>query len=258
MGIFASIAAPLIGAGVSKLLGGSAARSQNAGAQAALAAAQPIRIGGPMGTFDPSSGNTILSAQFLDALDSLKYERQRTFGRLEDPNFVQSEVQRLREMARPQEDQTRSALRDRLFAQGRLGAGRGGGRTGRLFNPETAALEEALANVDLQRVGAARGEQQRLLGNATSLIGAETALSDTALNMARIGIGGRADAGLANNFMAGANTNANSTLGAGFQIGQILQKPGLLGGLFGGNPFGGTQGSFAQSTINPGGEIFPF
>lgn len=237
MSLFSAIAGPLIGTAANKFLSGG----QDRAARDAIRQSAARNIAGPIGGFDAGSGRVILSAQFQDLLDDLKVNRQRTASTLNDPNFIQAEIDRLRDIALPQENRTRDRLRAQQFAQGRLGLGVGGGRTGQLFNPQSAALEEALANADLARVGAARGEQQRLFGNLVTLGQAEQELSNNAMNLARIGVGAGAAAGRdAGLLMQGANTRLQGGLGGLFQIGRNLDEGGFLDDLFGtprSNPF---------------------
>lgn len=205
-------------------------------AQAMLAASRPVDVLGPFGMVDINeAGDFTISPS--DRLGSLAAHLQGlsdpVFGLLSDPNFVGSEVNRLRSMAQPREDALRSQLRSQLFNQGRLGAGVGGGISGRMFNPELAALEEGLARADLARVGAARGEQQRLLGNLFGLLGAETDIRGLPLQQAQLSSAGRASsAGLTGLSAAAARAgNANDAF-----FGSLAQTIGELdfGSLFGG------------------------
>jgi len=221
----------------------------------ALRNADPLQYQGPGGmaqVFDPESRTL---AQGFNA-GSYLHNQKVALGNLfntaaagaSDPNFVGSEVDRLREIARPQEDRTRAALQSRLFSQGRLGAGIGGGRTGQFYNPETAALEEAFANVDLNRVAAARGEQQRLFGNS---LGASEMLQNLFLLPAQAtGMsqrpGGTISPGFANAAAQGANFTNQANL---FGLGQQVQQNKLFGQL-GGSLFGNLMGSFAQPQGN--------
>lgn len=254
-GIFSAIAGPLIGSATQSIFGRLAGGQRDRGADAAMAAGGARNIAGPIGGFDAGSGRVILSAQFQNLMDQLKVERQQTFGLLNRPNFIEDEVGRLRELAAPFEAAREASTRSRLFNSGRLARARGGGRTGALFNPETAALEEALLQADLERVGAARNEEQRLLGNALALSQGELNVNDAAMNLARIGTGSALSPALAALAAGGANTRASSLLGSGLGLSRGLsealsgflrerdqrQSAGALGlpdfGAIGGAPF---------------------
>lgn len=188
-----SILPSVLSAGIG-LLGSSRGQSRmDDYAQQALQATRPLDVRSPLGSavFSRNDLRLRLPGAISRDISGLRGLRGDYFGLLNDPNFIQTEVDRLRGIARPNEDALRASLRSRLFNQGRLGLGVGNGMTGGMFNPELAALEEGFARADAGRVDQARGEQQRLLGNVFGLLGQETDLRALPLQAAQIGIQAR-------------------------------------------------------------------
>jgi len=198
-------------------------------AQEILQASRPVSVRSPLGRFTVGDDGDLrlgLSRRQVGSLRNLQGLEGQLFGLLNDPDFVQSEVDRLRGIARPREDALRAQLRSQLFNRGRLGLGIGGGRTGEFFNPELAALEEAFAAEDTARVQAARGEQQRLLGNVFGLLGAQEDIRRQPLAAAQVGIAGRpSQAGLQG--LGFAQARASNSIDAFFT--SAAQSLGVLG-----------------------------
>ena len=128
-------------------------------------------------------------------------------------SFINEEVQRLRDIARPREDALRAQVRSRLFNAGRLGLGTGGGLTPGTFQPELAALEEGLARADTGRVQAARQEQQRGLLNLLDIIQAQQSLSTLPLQASQLGVAAGAPAGATAGLLNAGNLNARGIEG---------------------------------------------
>lgn len=167
----------------------------------------------------------------------------------------------LRELTGPRDDKVRAQLRSDLFNRGRLGLATGGGRTGKAFQPEIAALEEALAGRDLEMargaIGSSRAEDTRRLNAWLQL---QNQLSNTSLlglEPIRLGIGAAggnvavppistAPLQQAANYA----TNANDAFWG--SLGQAVS--GLdFGSLFGGGNRGYTgQTQIANTTSSPG------
>lgn len=193
----AVIAAAVIGGVATAGAGYMGSKSNQAAAskvaESQLAASQPRHILGPTGeaAWDHRLGVLRLTPTMEQQirLGQIEGLTEPLFGLLNDPNFVQSEVDRLRGIARPREDMLRQSLRSRVYNRGRLGLGIGGGITGNAYNPELAALEEAFARADTERVGAARGEQQRLFGNLQGLIGMERDIRREPVELASLSLG---------------------------------------------------------------------
>ena len=174
---------------------------------------------------------------------------------------LDAEVNRLREQARPKENQLRAQVRSSLLNQGRLGLGAGGTRTGLFANPELAALEEGLANADLNRFDLARQNRDSDIGTVMSLLGLDANIlqsmlsgsmagqeldlanqqlslanrqltGNQALQSAQLGIQARTPAsGLQGLFAAGQRAgNANDA----FFTSLGSQVPNIVGGLFNG------------------------
>lgn len=236
MGLFSS----LLGAGVGILGNVLGGREEERGARAAQQASIPPNVVSPLGSTVFSGGvlNAALSPQLQQAFTTATQVGQGALSQLQNQNVGQLEAQRfqqLQSLAFPRESLLRAQARTRLFNRGRLGLGIGGGRTGLAFNPETAALEEALANARLARresAGAfARAEQSRLLGQATGSLGLAQGLGSGLLGQAGLGVQARTPAGIAGLAARPGFGNASflSNLFGGFQT-QIPQN--FSGGTF--------------------------
>ena len=164
----------LIGGGVGLLGQRFASDDREDAAQAALEASRPIDTLGTTGKAVWDTGDQKFKIKLSPALmrqaEALGITVDQLTGALNQTDFEgreAAELERLREIRRPSIDRARADLQDRLLRRGRLGAGVGGGRTGRLFNPESAALEEAIFAADLGDIGAsrdfARGDERHLL-----------------------------------------------------------------------------------------------
>lgn len=237
MGLFAAALPGLISAGVS-LFGGS--RGQDIADRRAnelLAASQgPSRIDSPFGTFNRNDSGDIslgLTGNQQQDISNIRNLRGGLFEQLNDPEFVQNEVDRLRGISRPREDAVRASLRSQLFNRGRLGVGVGGGTTGMMFNPELAALEEGLARADLERVGLAQDRQSQIFGQFGSTFGLESGIFNDARSVAGIASALRpSNAGLSGVASAGQRAvDSNDAFFASLAQG--------IGGLFGGQQTGG-------------------
>ena len=155
----------LLGAGISLLgnkLGGSSDRRAS---QAALAEMESSR------RYIPPELESGLFRAAKVARGALDTAVEFNKGGIEA--MTNRELERLQAMRQPMIDRSRAQLQSRLLARGRLGVGVGGGRTGGLFNPETAALEEAILGAQLGDIGAARtmatNEANRLLNSSMGL-----------------------------------------------------------------------------------------
>ena len=169
-----SLFGSLLGAGVSLLGSGLSRRESERGTQAAMQASQPRNLFGPFGSVTTGEGGmtSALGPELQQAMGL--FSGMLTPGALVNPtlqkvldvqlsNFMRSGTDRdmmnaadqrlmlLRNRARPAEADARAAARNRVFSQGRLGLGVGGGQTNARFNPELAALEEGLARADIVR-----------------------------------------------------------------------------------------------------------
>ena len=251
MSLLGSIAGPLISGGLG-LLGGRKAKGNLEEALAAMQQmSRPIDITGPFGfsrfNEDDEQIETGLSDSLAQALGQLGTGRGLFHESLIDPDFITNEVDRLRTIARPRENQLRNELRSRLFNRGRLGLGTGDTLTGQFANPETAALEEAFARADAARIDQARGIRQQELGNFLGLLGAEQNLSLLPLEATRVGIAARPQSaalqGARDIGQQGARFNESFFGSLGENIG------GIFGDLFGGGSSGG--GSQASNFIGP-------
>ena len=149
-------------------------------AEKAFQRSRPISVSGPGGasTFEDDSLNLSLNPQLERFQQGLGGAAESALGNLRGMDFQgreAAELNRLRTLRRPEIDKARAALQSRLVARGRTGLGIGGGLSGNLFNPESAALEEAILRADLGDIGAARGfsqqEQNFLLGQVGGLSG---------------------------------------------------------------------------------------
>jgi hypothetical protein len=240
-----AVIAPLVSAGIGLLGNRLTQDDQDDRAQQLLQASQgPTSVTSPFGTFR-REGDAItlgLTGGQQGDLNSIQGSRANLFGTFQDPEFIQSEVDRLRGIARPREDALRASLRSQLFNRGRLGLGVGGGTTGVMFNPELAALEEGLARADASRVDQARQEQTRQLGMIGGLFGLENNLNSQVARTAGIASAFRpSNAGLSG--IASANQRAGDFNDAFFST---------LGNAVSGFAFGGL-GTGAVATA-PGGQ----
>ena len=152
----------IVGAGIG-LLGQEllADDSKQAAVEDALEASRPITTVGPTGEarFDGDKMRLRLTPQLQAQATRLNIPIHSLLGTLSETDFEgreMAELDRLREIRRPEIARSRDALQARLLARGRSGLGVGGGRSGRLFNPQSAALEEAILAADLGDIGAAR------------------------------------------------------------------------------------------------------
>ncbi len=218
----------LLGAGVSlagSLLGG---RQRSRGAQAALAAGRATNTAGPFGNL--VVGPNQLELQLIPGLQSAfggaEMLGMRELRNLLDTNFEareDEELERLRALRQPGIAQARSALQSRLAASGRLGLARGGGRTGQLFSPQTAALEEAILAADLGDIGAARNlarsDEAFRLGQARGAFGLQREIASGLFGQSQFGLPSNPQAG--GLFAAGA-ANARDIGAFGGALGNRL------------------------------------
>jgi hypothetical protein len=266
MGLFSSIfkaAAPIVGgafggpvgsaigsavAGGIGQMGNSRARGYDQqAAQAQLQAMRPFGTSGLFGSseFDEEENNLAfnLSDPRRSATDAAIRAGTQNLSALNSMNFgerEQAELGRLRSLREPQIRRAREALMARQLSRGRLGLGVGGGRTGGLFNPQTAALEEAVLSADLGDIGAARQfsqqEQGFLQNQASGLFNTANQIGQPLLSQAALGI--QARGGAAAGQAAGqpfqnqaANTRGffsslGTTLGGAIEgIGQQASRP---------------------------------
>lgn len=237
----------LIGGGlglIGELIGGG---EREEGVEAALEASRPISVTGPTGRamFDEANRqfNLSLHPELRERLDELRAVSGGVLTDLGATDFAgreAAELDRLRTLRQPQIDQARSQLQSRLLARGRLGVGVGGGLGGRLFQPETAALEEAILRSDLGDIGAARefarGDERFLLQQLQGLMGLESDIRSSPERLAGIGIQARPPAAVAS-----------------MQALPGLQRGDFISGLFGG--LGNVIGSRIPQ-VNFGGGLF--
>jgi len=235
----------LLGAGVG-LLGNLFGQDEadDRGEQLLAQSQGPSSVVSPFGTFlrDGDSVNLSATPTQLTDLNRIRQGREGLFNTFNDPDFVQSEVDRLRGISRPREDALRASLRSQVFNRGRLGLGVGGGLTGNLFNPELAALEEGLARADMARISQARQEQNRQLGLLGGLFGLENDIFSQVSRNSGIAAGLRPSAaGLSG--MAAADRRSMDANDAFFAtLGNAVG--GLnFGGIFGGNSASAPAGS---------------
>lgn len=149
----------------------------------------PSNITSPFGSFSRNDAGDVsfgVTAGQQNDLNNIRGTRAGLFGQVNDPNFIQNEVDRLRGIARPREDAVRASLRSQLFNRGRLGVGVGGGTTGMMFNPELAALEEGLARADSGRVDQAFDTRSQLLGDISGLFNNEFGLNSQVRSLAGV------------------------------------------------------------------------
>lgn len=202
-----SIFGSLLGAGIGLIGQKMGNDDREEAAQRAQESARPISVSGPGGSsiFDQENEqlNLSLNPQLQRFQQGLGGAAESTLGSLRGLDFQgreQAELQRLRTLRRPEIDQARSALQSRLVARGRTGLGIGGGLGGRMFNPESAALEEAILRTDLGDIGAARGfsqqEQNFLLSQLGGLSGIQQGVLGGPEALGALSVGGRPGAGV--------------------------------------------------------------
>ena len=239
MGLFSSIA----GAGLNLLGSKLSQRSQERGAQAALSAGAPFSVKSRLGStvFNAGTGRLDIrpNPNFNRGIQRAGQIGLRSLNDLQSLDFEgreMAELERLQTLRAPLFADARAGLQSRLFNQGRLGAARGGGLTDRLFNPETAGLEEAIARTQLGDIGAARqmsqDEQRFLLGQATGAFQLPGIIQAPLFDQARIGIAARTPQALAAMQAQPHLSQARTTEGFFGALGQGLG--GLGDSLFGG------------------------
>ena len=225
-------------------------------ANAQLEASQPRNVISPLGESRFSAGDNQLQLALSPLLGARQGQLSDIatplFGLLQDPNFVSSEVERLRGIARPNEDQLRASLRSQIYNRGRLGLGIGGGVTGNMYNPEMAALEEGLARADLGRVDSARNEQQRLLGNLFGLLGQEQEVLKLPLLM------GQLSTSTPSSYGAFGAQNLGLQQQMGFNSSLYGEAGKSLGSIFGGLFGGGGKPGYVPPVSNPGDYSLPY
>lgn len=156
--------------------------------------------------------------------------------------FAAEQLQRLNQLARPDEELAASSLADRLFSRGRLGAG--DTFSGRAFGELAQAQSRAETERALSAIGLANTERGRLLGEAQGLTGTglDTILGGQNVASSQIGQylaalqGAGAAGGLQRSFrdsdLAAALTGqagiANSFAGLENAINQTLAGAGLV------------------------------
>jgi len=245
MALFAAALPFLAQAGVS-LLGNALGqdKADRRGQQLLQQSRGPANVNSPFGSFSQNDvGDVTLgitSGQQND-LNNIRGTRAGLFGQVNDPEFIQNEVDRLRGIARPREDAVRASLRSQLFNRGRLGVGVGGGINGVMFNPELAALEEGLARADLSRVDQAFDTRSQLLGNISGLFNNEFGVNSQARSLAGVAAGLRpSQAGLSG--VTAANQRAVNSNDAFFA--SLAQGVGNLDfdGIFDGGGSGNSGG----------------
>lgn len=222
-----------VGSGVAGLIGNDKAYGQEqAAAQAARTAANPVSVFGPGGNavFRPGSNSYKLSVpdRFQKASDAGILGGRRALDQYEAFNpagyDVNAEVRRLRKLRAPDIAQARSQLQSQLLSRGRLGVGVGGGRTGGLFQPETKALEEAILNSQLSDISSAQDRamqrealdydrEGQLLANAQGLFNIGGALQGGGQGAAQLGVQARLPTGIAALQATPGNNQASSTRG---------------------------------------------
>ena len=253
--ILGSIAGPLIGGAVSLLGQRKANRDFERGVDQAVQGAAPFSgvlpggntVGFQNGNFNIGLGNETSDAFFRSQLGAAN--RLNTLFGTSFLDRENQELARLQQLRQPSIDAARASLQERLVNRGRGGFARGGGLSGRLFNPETAGLEEAILRAQLGDIGAARQfsqqEQDFLLGQARGAAQLGNTLLAGPLEGARLGIAaanpGVATAGLRTQ---PALAQARTTQGFFGSLGNTIG--GAVGGLFNQPTAGGPVGSGFQ------------
>ena len=264
----------LLGAGLG-FLGTRLASNQEQGAvNRALQLANPVSVAGPTGLASFSDGLLTLglTPQLQQAFNQAGASGLSALNTLGGANFATreaNELARLQALRQPQIDAARASLQSQLANRGRLGVGAGGGITPGLFNPESAALEEAIARTQLSDIAAARDfsqqEQSFLANQARDLIGIGNQIQQPLQQNALLGIQSRLPSALAGlaaqpgfneaNTTRGFFSGLGNTLGGiGGAIGDFLGLGGdSLGGLFGGGADALGTGGSAVGNAAPGG-----
>jgi len=225
----------LLGAGVSLLGSKLGNKQQQSGVNQALQAGGPFNVSGPFGRakFKDGKLSVGLSGNTRSGFNQAGALGAGALGQLGSTDFLgreQDEFDRLQQLRQPGIDRARSGLQSQQFNRGRLGLGVGGGLSGRLFNPETAAQEEAIMRTQLGDIGAARQSSQQdqnfLLGQAGGLFGLQGQLGQQGLQQAQLGIGARNPAALAGLAAQPGFSRARTTEGFFGSLGNSI------GGLF--------------------------
>lgn len=253
------MAATLVSAGAGLLGNAIAGKQERRGAGAALEASRPYSVTSPFGSalFGDGTLDLSLEPELANAFRRANLQGRRALSLLNNTNFQQreeNELERLRRLRAPQIDEARSRLQSQLLSRGRLGLGRGGGLTGGLFNPETAALEEAIARAQLGDIAAARdfarADERHLLAQAQGLFGVSSQIGSRPLRAAHLGILASTPAAIA--AMQGT-PYANQAAGTRGFFGGLAQG---IGGLsFGGSP-GLPPTTFGGGLSNSAGGLF--
>lgn len=248
MGFLSSIAGPLIGGAFGLLGDKKAEREVRSGSQAALQAQAPISFSG-VGGQALFSGDTLGTSfagtpSFGTTFNQASQLSQNALGSLLGTSFLgreQDEFNRLQRLRQPSIDAARAGLQERLINRGRSGFARGGGLSGQLFNPESAALEEAILRAQLQDIGAARqfslGEQEFLLNQGRLAQNMAQSVAGFPLQAAQIANTGRINPGIAALQAAPNQVAARSTSGFFNSLGNTIG--GAAGDFFGGGSSGG-------------------
>jgi len=250
-----AILSSLISGGLG-LLGNKIAGNQlQGGANAALNAVQPREVRSPLGNLDTNDGklNVSLPGQLGGIFSQANTLGARSLSDLGSMDFrgrEASELERLQTLRRPEIDRARSQLQSQLLNRGRIGLGVGGGVSKGLFQPESAALEEAIMRTQLGDIGAARQfsqqEQGFLQNQAQGLFGIGRGIAGGALGAASLGLAGRNPQGIAA-LQSRPGAAQGSSLGGFFSgLGSSLGNQDFSG------VFGGGDADFIPPGLPPG------
>lgn len=185
---------------------------------------RPMNVSGPLGSFSYGRGGMRmgLQPQAQEMMDRLFGGAALGLESLSDPSQVaQDYFGRGMELLAPTQERARTALENRLFAQGRLGATGGQQQFGELMGAQERA-RTGLAQESLFRGLQARGQQQQ---QAMQLFGGGMQLGQLPMEMARLGLAG-GQGRLQADMMRPADPFATALIGAGSAIGGM---PGLFG-----------------------------
>lgn len=207
MGLFSSIAGAVAGPLIGGILGREgddrAARNVDQSSQAILAAGGPFNVSGPGGQAGFQDGTLTTSfggsPGFANVFNQANMVAQQNLGALSGgADFFgreQAEFERLQRLRQPSIQAARAGLQERLFNRGRSGFGRGGGLSGNLFNPESAALEEAILRAQTGDIREARNlsqqDQEFLLNQGRVAQGISQGVASFPLQQAQLGINAR-------------------------------------------------------------------
>ena len=223
-----------------------------------------FRLAGTPGLFDQNSRllNISPSATQSQAAQNAQMFGLNTLSDLNSLNFQgreAAELARLQQLRAPEFGAARNQLRSQQLARGREGLGVGGGLQSRLFNPQSAALEEAIARAQLGDISAARQmsqqEQAFLMNQAQQGFGLSNQILAPALQVAQLSLGGRSGTSPSAALAAGvpASNAANSTRGFFSGLGQSISGENFdqnFQGFFGGANQGATNFGVSQVPDN--------